>query len=76
MKDVNGNRRLGRHVASAAARAGCKAARWLPCGRSPETVMLDFVQPQRPPRWFLGFARQARRDEAGGQGTRQHDLAY
>jgi hypothetical protein len=39
---------------------------------NPKTIVLDVVQPFTTSGQFMGFAREARRDEPGRQGTLQH----
>jgi hypothetical protein len=42
-------------------------------GNDPEAVVLDLVQPLAARREFVGFGREARRDEPGRQGMLQHN---
>ena len=47
-------------------------ARTVLAGNDTEAVVLDFVQPLAAGRQLIGFGREARRDEPGGEGTLQH----
>ena len=44
-------------------------------GDNPETVVLDLMQPQPAGGRFWSLGGEARRDESGREGTRQHDVS-